>query len=580
MSLETISAEATETNGAVLKLQHTQIMDQIRAYVHETFREKKIAGAKQTAELEKWLDTQKANPEDIKSLSDFYHGYLRDQLASGRSLHRRFHADISRAAQNKWISKASQEKWIRRFENPSASYKDREKWVMEDMPEMMERWKAAAEERQKLSGNPAFKALAAERPELADLLSEERFLNLHYEKRKDLLASARAAMLSSEKGQDTMHTAARTKLLHAVNAGILSASKVGMWLERIFKSGASPQKIDAFINGSDTTSLDALMQNWAQVTQRFDAVEKKFKERWEGTGIRGFHMLTKNQFLGLHYAQRLQFVQQAEDRLDGANDVDTEAPILLKIRHAMDTKDWEHAGDLIGTAKTTLRSEKDFARLKSMESYVRQFSGKNQEIKKRDANVTEAKNRIDSLMTEIMENHSEVEPMVNRLMRGPNANRSIHQFRWIVYNNDWCTTHGYLNDEIARRGASKENEQATKERGDRGEDIGRHDVASHSTDGKQHIRKTEHSTHRATYRHVNVSSGGATNQTAEWLEHEQNPRVLYWTTFCAHENGNPKGHNWHRDLFVRLTELRSHARTLKNAGFMYAGQGHSLIGLN
>jgi hypothetical protein len=170
--------------------------------------------------------------------------------------------------------------------------------------------------------------------------------------------------------------------------------------------------------------------------------------------------------------------------------------------------------------------------------------------------------------------------MVSRLMRGPNANRNIHQFRWIVYNNDWCTTHGYLNDDIARRGASKENEQATKERGDRGEDIGRHDVASHSTDGKQHIRKTEHSMHRATYRHVNIASGGATNQTAEWLEHEQNPRVLYWTTFCAHENGNPKSHNWHRDLFARLTELRSHTQSLKKAGFMYDSPGRGLIGLN
>lgn len=498
---------------------------------------------------------------------------------SALTLFSRFHADINKAAQNKWISQASLNKWVRRFEDPSASYKDREKWVMQEMPAMMERWRDAAEERKKLISNDAFKALVAKNPEFSDIVSEDKFLGLHYDKRRSLLADARASLLSTEKGQNSIYDEAKRKLQSAASLGIMNSGKVGMWLERIFSANASPAKIEAFVNGSGATSLNALMKNWAAVSQRFDKIERKFKERFEGTGIRGFQPVSKTQFLSMHYEQRLQYVNQAEDRLDAGNDVENEAPILLKLRHAMDTKDWESAADLIGQAKTSHLSEKDFKRLKSMESYVKQFNGA-KEIKEQSSNVTDARKRIDALVEEIGQHHSEVQPMVLRLLKSPHANRNIHQFRWIVYNNDWCTTHGYLNHEIAKKGASAQNEEATRERARTGEDIGRHDVISHSTDGREHTRKSEHADHKATYRHVNVSSGGATQQTAEWLEHEQNPKVLYWTTFCAHENGEPKNHNWHRDLFANLTELRSLARTVNSGGFMYAGPGHALISMN
>lgn len=554
-------------------------MDQYRAYFQETFKEKKVAGSQETAATEQWAKTQKATEEGVKSLRDFYEGFLRVQLASGRSLHSRFHSGIKSAVQNKWISSASYEKWVARFENPSSSYKDREKWVDQDMPMMMERWRTAAEERKKLMGNEGFKALAKKKPEFAAIVSEEAFLNLHYDKRNSLVAAARAAMLATDKNQGGMYDEAKAKLQSAVASGILSGGKVGLWLERIFKSNASPAKINEFVNGSGATSLNALMKNWAAVTEKFDATQKKFKERFEGTGVRGFQPLSKSQFLALHYAQRLQYVKQAEDRLDEGNDVETEAPILLKVRHAMDTKDWEGAAEFIGQAKTTLRSEKDFARLKSMESYVKQFSGK-KEIKARTANVTEARQRMDMILAELGQHHSEVQPMVERLMKGPNANRNLHQFRWIVYNNDWCTTHGYLNDDIARRGGSKENEELTRQRSENGEDTGRNDVIGATTSHMQAIRKREFANHKATFQHVDVTNGGAKSTTAEWLEREQDPKDLYWRTFIAKDKDGPKSHNWHRDLFVSLTELRSHARTLKNAGFIYDGPGRPLIGLN
>jgi len=74
---------------------------------------------------------------------------------------------------------------------------------------------------------------------------------------------------------------------------------------------------------------------------------------------------------------------------------------------------------------------------------------------------------------------------------------------------------------------------------------------------------------------VNLKSS-APQALAEWLEHEQNPKVLYWTTFCGHEDGVPKSENWHNELLFTLTEMRSASRTIKNAGYRYTNNHESL----
>jgi hypothetical protein len=140
-----------------------------------------------------------------------------------------------------------------------------------------------------------------------------------------------------------------------------------------------------------------------------------------------------------------------------------------------------------------------------------------------------------------------------------------------MYNNKWCRSHGYLNEDIARKGASDDNAALTKHRAEHGQDVGRHDVLTHDTADKEYMRKKEYATHKATYLHTNVKSGGVTSTLAEWLEHEQNPKQLYWTTFCAHEDGDPKSEIWHNDLFAILTEMRSLSRTISGAGFTYMG---------
>ncbi len=581
MAVDTLSSradtdETTNVQETLYAAKRSHIVDQCRAYMDETFREKGLASAKETYDLQRWIDTQDATEEGVKSLQNFYEGFLRAQLSSGRELHRSFYASMGKALSNKWISQSSYDKWSARFSDSNVGYKAKEKWVKEELEPNLSRWAKVAEERKALAMHPNIKALIEEHPECATLLNADKFLSMHYRDRVSMTASARAKILSVNKGQGHLYADAQKKLAAAVSAGYLAHGKTGIWLERIFKSNGSAKKIDAFINGSGAHSLSALMQNWCAVKDRFDGVMKKASERGEDTAARGFRLVSTSQFLNMHYTQRLRYVQEAEHRLRDSQNIKQEQPIFVKIRHAMDVKDWVEASLLIGQAKTMHLKTTDWPRLKSMEQYVDQFNRK--KLEKNDAGkLTEAKLKIDAIVESLP---SEVQAMCTRLLRGPHGNRNIHQFRWIVYNNKWCRDHGYLNAERARKGASKENKELTKARAEQGVDVGRNDVLDEDTSGQQFIRKKEHANHSATLMHVNTKGGGATNTLAEWLEKEQDPKVLYWTTFCGHEDGDPKSDNWHNDLFAQLTELRSLARTVNNAGFAYDGPNRKLLGMN
>jgi hypothetical protein len=116
-------------------------------------------------------------------------------------------------------------------------------------------------------------------------------------------------------------------------------------------------------------------------------------------------------------------------------------------------------------------------------------------------------------------------------------------------------------------------------RATQGADVGRNDVIDNDTAGQKFIRKEEYADHKATLMHVNMK-GSAQSTLVEWLEQDINPKVLYWTTFCAHDDGDPKSDNWHNDLFANLTELRSLTRTINTAGFEYDSPNRKLLARN
>lgn len=517
--------------------------------------------------------------DGILSREDFFRKQL-DVMEHGVSLHQEFMGRLSDAS--RYISSESKQRWLQRYYDEKPSFQAKKYWIQQQFPHYVTRWKETYEERERLVADPAFRQLGPKDIDVSKIRDKNAFLNLHYNDRAGLLAKARAAILAQKGGKSELFTSAKSLLNMAASKKVMSASHVGIWLERIFKSGADRTKIEKFLSGSGSTDLRGLIANWADVKGKYDRIVDKVKRRGSNRA-HGLYIPTESQFLNMHYAQRLACVQKLEDQLGGANDIHKDPAAFLEIRHALDLRDWEDADEKIRKTEKLDLSPDQRTKLQSMKRYLTQFRTDVREKSGAGAKkvpgeaAKEAKNKIDSLIEQLP---SQLKPTVLRLLRGPNANRNIHQLRWIVYNNKWCRDHNYLNRNKARRGASRLNRDLTQQRGDSGEDIGMHDVQDNVTAGKKYIRKDNKANHKPTLRHVDMQSSGAMRGLEEWLEHEQNSRVLYWTTFCGHENGEPMSENWHNDLFFNLNELRSATRTLNKAGFSYDGPGKALIGKN
>lgn len=537
-----------------------------------------------TEEFLRWIDSAELTDDRNNEKSIYWReDYIRrggsELLREGESLFYEFTEQMERA--KPYISTESYRRWFDRLYDTSersssaSSFKLKLRWVRSELGQYVQRWTTVAKERDELVKDPQFRGLLSYEPELKILKDRNAFLDLHFDVRRGYVAQAKALIFATKKVQLDLYSQAKGKLDSAARKKFLGQGKAGIWLERIFRSSADPKIIERFVKGTGSNSLSDLMLNWWSVKQRYDGIKEKTQKRSEDTAVRGLSLIPEHQFLNLHYTERLRYVEELEHRLGDSPDPSEELPVFLKIRHAMDTRDWTDAAVMIAEAKAMSLGEKDRERLRSMERFVSQFSAKAGSDSLTD--VTEAKHRLHELLHQIP---TSLQPMVLRLLKGPHANRNINQLRWITYNNKWCRSHGYLNDSVARRGASEDNEKLTKFRAERGLDIGRHDVLDYETADKQYFQKEENSRHKATYMHANIKSGGVTNALAEWLEREQDARTLYWTTLNCHEDGDPKSEIWHNDLFYVLTEMRSLTRTIGGAGFMYGGPNSPLIGMN
>lgn len=587
------SAEASEQQEAYSQIDLQQRASAVRARARrfmKTVIDTKASSAQEIAGLESYFSGMQLVEEGYDGVRDRERFFDGDAGQEGWgvkmerdavNLYQKFISAIESAKTHGLISDRSKNEWMRRFSDKSVGFKAKEYWVDHQMPDFIRNWERVGKERKELSQAKGFDTLVRIDPKFSILKNSsiEKFLDLHYDDRKGLIADAKAALLASNKVQLDLYATAKSKLSTAVSGGYLASSKVGSWLHRIFDANAERKQIQQFLHNSGPETLADLMKNWQKVKDRFDIAKDKFKNSTEQTMPRGLHPLSDSQFLALHYDQRLHYVEELEKRMTDTPDISTELPQFVEIRHAMDTQDWTGAALLIAEAKKKDLTAEQKGRLTSMEQYVRRFNTKeSSELN----SALEAKRTIDSVVEQLGRSHSQMQPMIIRLLRSSDPNRAMHQLRWITYNNIWCRRHGppYLDDNVARKGASDDNAELTKYRAEQGMDVGRHDVLSHETADASYFRKKEVSTHKATFIHANVSSGGVMNVLAEKLEHEQHPKWLYWNTLNCHEDGDPKSENWHNDLFFHLTTLRSATATMKRHGFRYDGPGRPLIGLN
>ena len=374
--------------------------------------------------------------------------YIPAIIDDARQLERKFEQMIADAVRAGGISEKDGRKWMDRLRDSNVIYRKKKEFINEKIERVyMPNWMKLGEDLQKIeTKRKELKLKPGDLPELAKL-NTSGFLDMHFLTKRDYANKAEAALAAFEKGeykeldQTALYQQAQDQLAAAVEMGALAPWKVGEWLKRIFVKNAKPEKMRNFVEGKGETTLWRIIERWSAVRKKFDGIERKREEKGSP---RGFHFVHINVFLGWHYEKRKAYVEEADHRF---TNIDHERESFLRIRHALDVKDWDEADELIAEAKGEELSPADRTKLESMEKFLREHRKtppKNEQtgnpspeelLMKMRGLVDQAPASLQSMYTET-------------LRRGYNT---FWTFSTLLYNRDWCHRHHYLSEEKEHR---------------------------------------------------------------------------------------------------------------------------------
>lgn len=349
-----------------------------------------------------------------------------------------FEKELSKAVDSKLISAGSKKKWIARFKDPSVNIRAKEYFVTSQFPSYVTAWQRAQKDRETIMSDPLFAELTSrELKDIGALKDVHKFLELHFDKRVGLIAEARAAITAHKESKTVLYSEARSVLESAASAGYISSSKVGPWLEHVISGARSLQELKRFV------------KDWAKVRYRYDKIEQNMVH---SRVPQGMQRLSESAFTNLSYQQRLSYVEEAERRLDiqTGNVEDTPITDLKgKVRHALDTENWDEAEHYLRKAWSVATTEEDRSELQSMERHLKSFGKKSEyEMANEDADkeVAWAKKEIDTVL-------SLLPPSYQKLYRKAlNYGAACLQcVTTCVYNRTWCQERGYLSEGLEDR---------------------------------------------------------------------------------------------------------------------------------
>lgn len=245
------------------------------------------------------------------------------------------------------------------------------------------------------------------------------------------------AKVESAQTKTELASRARSEIMNAVHAKAVDETKAMRWLEERVLVKPTKQ-LEKYI----AVDLRSYVQNCIHTRVDFDHVESKMSKN----PPQGFNRITPAKFLTLTLNQRRSYVEQAKQRLHLA-----EAPspremenLKLGIRHALDTKDWEEAEELLTQARKLLEhgkaSERDRFELDSMQRYVKEFRAKEQ---KDQQPLQSARETLEQMRAAFAQIPSSLKPLYLAAMSDPDKLDAVAA---CTYNRVWCREHGHLTD--------------------------------------------------------------------------------------------------------------------------------------
>jgi len=436
---EFATTETMDPEKEMLARRRSDLIQYFRGFMAETFDRLHVASADETEQLRQGLMHIGLTEEEIGEWERYRDEVAERQRESARHLSEQLHAQLDRANAEHFITRESKQRWLDRFTDPSLNYKAKEYFVMQQMPSYLASWEKVAKKRVKLLNNPQFKLLTKnDVSELETFMRGKEFLDLHFEKRADLVARVEGALLAKARGVEHLHSKAKSSLETAASAGAVNRDRLGRWLLNKLQKFPTAMTLQDFVEHQ----LPEYIKNWMKLRTEFDWVEAEMKK----SVPQGFNRLSPEKFLLLSYPQRKSYVEQAKQRLKL-----TEAPSAremenskLGIRHALDTKDWDDAEMLIKEARKLLEQgkgvDKDRFELDSMQRYLEAFRTKEQEEQQP---MKDAQETMEQMRIAYAQIPQPLQPLYLSAMNDPDKLGAVAA---CTYNRVWCREHGYLTD--------------------------------------------------------------------------------------------------------------------------------------
>lgn len=364
--------------------------------------------------------------------------------ASEVALFTSFSKELEQAEKDGLISAGSMKKWVARFKDPSVNLKAKTYFVGSQFPSYVAAWKAVKVDRANLLKDPVITKLTAEHVKHIKVFTDDKaFLELHHDKKLSLLSEVRAGITAFKAGKETLHTETKSVLTTAATAGYISSNKIGPWLEHV-------------IGGKRTLAeLKNFVKDWAKVRHRFDKIELRISESKVPQGLQRISLET---FLNLSYDQRQSYVNEAERRLhidsnEAGNTVIRD--FKGKIRHALDSENWEEAKHYLVMAWPHAKNDDDIHELQSMENYLKNFGGK-KEVSPDQEKLPAIKSALQKIDSAYEQLPPEVKPFYDKaFLHDSNCAWCLGV---MMYNVQWGLERGYQPQDL-----TKVREQAARE---------------------------------------------------------------------------------------------------------------------
>ncbi len=371
--------------------------------------------------------------------------YLYEAISEAQDYEAQFKRKLNEAVEKKWIGKVSRDKWMKRFNDPNVLEWDRKKWIMDDFDEYFSGWKETAEVR--LEVRRLAKKLNVKEnriPELRKVMKIQEFLALPFKERKNKVYAAKAALIAYERKHIGLFDQVKATLDDAAGAGYMHKSKVGEWLNRIMEAD------DPFTFVNDT--VKPFIQNWKAARETFNELHEDMRKNGSPRGLR---VLTANAFLLLNYEQRMSYLQEVRLRIKDSDSPEEKDPALdsmkKRIRHLLDTKDWDDAAAVLTIAQARYDDDED---LDSMQEYLRTHAQKKPSQQLEEKETPDPMEIAENMRAMIREMPEDLQWMyLNAMRKGP---RVFGRLLQLMYNRVWVYEHNYGNEHADRIHAESE----------------------------------------------------------------------------------------------------------------------------